>query len=39
MNPVILDHFNAVEAWLLPSPGVIADKIIRKEIAPTEGKL
>ena len=39
MNPIILDHFNAVEAWLLQSPAVVVYKIISKAIAPTDGKL
>ena len=39
MNPIILDHFNAVEAWLLQSPAVVVYKIISKQIAPTDGKL
>jgi hypothetical protein len=39
MNPIILNHFNAVEEWLLQSPVVVVYKIISKEIAPTDGKL
>ena len=39
MNQIILDHFNAVEAWLLQSPAVVVYKIISKQIAPTDGKL
>ena len=38
MNPIIHDHFNTIEAWLLQSPVVIGYKIISKEIAPTDGK-
>ena len=38
MNPIIYDHFNAIEAWLLQSPVVILYKIISKEVAPTDGK-
>jgi len=39
MNPVIIEHFNAVEERLLHSSVVIAYEIVRQEIAPTDGKL
>ncbi len=39
MNPVIIEHFNAVEERLLQSPVVIAYEIIRHEVTPADGKL
>ena len=39
MNPLISKHFRLVEEWLLQSPAVASYEVIRKEIAPTDGKL
>ena len=39
MNPVIVQHFDAIEANLLESPAVISYKLRRREIAVADGKL
>jgi hypothetical protein len=39
MNPIVIEHFDTVEQWLLQSPAVISYKITRKEVALTDGKL
>jgi len=39
MNPVIGEHFDAIEARLLQSPVVVSYRILRREIALVDGKL
>jgi hypothetical protein len=39
MNPVIIEHFAAIEGQLLQSPVVTAYEIVRQEVAPSDGKL
>jgi hypothetical protein len=39
MNPVISQHFDAVEARLIESPVVTSYRVSRREIAPSDGKL
>jgi hypothetical protein len=39
MNPIIEQYFDAVEVRLLQSPIIVTYQIIRREIAPADGKL
>ncbi|MDZ7264021.1 MAG: DUF6516 family protein [candidate division KSB1 bacterium] len=39
MNPIIVAHFDSIEDWLLLSSVVADYKIIRREIAPSDGKI
>jgi Family of unknown function (DUF6516) len=39
MNALIEEHFDAIELNLLQSPAVTSYQLIRREIAPTDGKL
>jgi hypothetical protein len=39
VNPIIIERFDLVEQRLIQSPVVIAYEIIRREVAPSDGKL
>jgi len=39
MNQLIIDHFNAIEEWLLQSSVVLDYKILKRVIAPADGKI
>jgi hypothetical protein len=39
MNPVIERHFDEVELRLIESPVVQVYRIVRREVAPADGKL
>lgn len=39
MNPIIQQYFDKVEAWIIQSPVVVSYQILRREIAPSDGKL
>lgn len=39
MNPIIEQHVNEIELRLIESPIVISYEVLRREIAPTDGKV
>jgi hypothetical protein len=39
MNLFIQRHFDAVEAWLITSPAILAYQILRREVSAADGKL
>ena len=39
MNPIIIQHFEEIEIRLIQSPVIVSYQIVRREIAPIDGKL
>jgi len=39
MNPIIAQHFDAVEVRIIQSPVIFSYQIVRREISPIDGKL
>ena len=39
MNLIIAQHFDVVEVWLIQNPVIVSYQILRREIAPADGKL
>ena len=39
MNPIIRKHFDTVESRLVESPVIISYEVLKREIAPSDGKI
>jgi len=39
MNPIIAQHFNAIEVRLIQSPAIVSYQVVGREISPIDGKL
>lgn len=39
MNPLIIGHFDAIEAHLISSPVIVNYDLVRREVTSTDGKI